>query len=41
MIFFSLEKSEKREEITLKTQEDLVKKLEDANNIEQQKPNVF
>jgi len=32
---------EKREEAMLKTQEELVKKLEDANNIELQKLDVF
>uniref|UniRef100_A0A2S2PKW2 Uncharacterized protein n=1 Tax=Schizaphis graminum TaxID=13262 RepID=A0A2S2PKW2_SCHGA len=36
-----LDKLEKREEAMLKTQEELVKKLEDANNIELQKLDVF
>ncbi|CAI6365829.1 unnamed protein product [Macrosiphum euphorbiae] len=36
-----LDKLEKREEAMLKTQEELVKKLEDANNIILQKLNVF
>jgi len=34
MICFSLDKLEKREESMLKTQEALVKKLENANNID-------
>lgn len=41
MICFSLDKLEKREESMLKTQEELVKKLQEANNIEVQKLDVF
>jgi len=41
LITFSLDKLEKRDEMMLKTQEKLLKKLDDANQIEIQKIDLF
>jgi len=38
---FSLDKLEKRDEMMLKTQAELLKKLDDANQIELQKIDLF